>query len=516
MRSDVPATPRVAVPGAFRAALLFLAGTALVAPAPAVADPVALDELTAILERGEAAEADVFAPRTWEKAERRAESARMYVDQKRRQRDFDKAVAEAREFAENAIRAAEVGKLSLQQYLDPRARALAAKAPARAADLWGEAESRFLEATAKVESGDVRGGLQKASESAPLFDAAEGAAIRVEILGEADRLIETAEADEAPTYALTTLDAARTARQRAADVLARNRYDRTESVKQAKRAEYEARHASNIARSVRSLNRNDQAWEKLMLLYEIQMNRLGQQMGLEYLPFDEGPIAATDSVLAFMAALQADAAGARAVTASADAVTQRLRQVLARLDADTGETDPRKLAEAIDARVAMLRAEWAATPAATGVAGAVPVVRPAGEDRFEQARRSLDPADGEVLRNADGDVVLRLRGLSVDGGATEGGDREVALLDKVAVILKTYPRATYVVEGHTDAGGEDFVNRQISERRAIALMQSLRQSLDLPSDRISAVGYGSDKPIASNQTPEGRAMNRRIDILIRQ
>jgi outer membrane protein OmpA-like peptidoglycan-associated protein len=44
----------------------------------------------------------------------------------------------------------------------------------------------------------------------------------------------------------------------------------------------------------------------------------------------------------------------------------------------------------------------------------------------------------------------------------------------------------------------------------------LRQAMSIPSDRIRAIGYGSDKPIASQATPEGRAKNRRIDIIIMQ
>jgi len=86
----------------------------------------------------------------------------------------------------------------------------------------------------------------------------------------------------------------------------------------------------------------------------------------------------------------------------------------------------------------------------------------------------------------------------------------------VESILKLYPEASYVVEGHTDASGEGVANQQLSEKRAFALMQYLRQGLSIPADRIRAIGYGADKPIALSKTPEGRAKNRRIDILILQ
>jgi outer membrane protein OmpA-like peptidoglycan-associated protein len=272
------------------------------------------------------------------------------------------------------------------------------------------------------------------------------------------------------------------------------------------------------------------------------MNRVGERMGLEYLPFDQGPIAATDSVLAFIGALQDDATRARDEKASTSAqltgqmqqlrgsVTQQLQQVLARLSGTTTETDPLKLAREIDERVAALLEERMTlseharsvglklaelttqheeTSAALGS-------RLEEEQRFDQVKKMLSPSDGEILRNATGDVVLRLSGLSFDVGKSDIKEEHLPILKKVGDILSLYPDATYVVEGHTDASGDGAANQQLSERRAFALMQSLRQSLSIPADRIKAIGYGSEKPISGNQTAEGRAKNRRIDVLILQ
>jgi outer membrane protein OmpA-like peptidoglycan-associated protein len=468
--------------------------------------------------------------------------ARALLDQGGRQQEADKVAGEAREYAENALKAGEVCKLSLKQHLDARDRARTAKAPTLVPDLYTLAEQKFMEATGKVEGGDVKGGLKKAAEAGPLFDQAEDGAIRVEILGAADKLIATAVADEAVKHAPSTLDAARAARERAAAILTKDRYDRTASVREAARAEYEARHASNIAMSVRSLNRNDQAWEKLMQLYEIQMNRIGKAMGWEYLPFDNGPIAAADSVLAFVARLRGETARTQGEKEAASAeltgqiqqlrggVTQQLQQVLARLSVTSGESDPVKLAQLLDQKVGELVAErtgldekvkaselrlteLSATQQKTS---AELGVRQAKEERFTKARQILNPSEGEILLNASGDVVLRLSGLSFDPGRADIKDQHVPLLQKVQSILRLYPEASCVVEGHTDAAGDGSANQQLSEKRAFALMQYLRQGLSIPADRIRAIGYGADKPIALNTTPAGRAKNRRIDILILQ
>ena len=79
-----------------------------------------------------------------------------------------------------------------------------------------------------------------------------------------------------------------------------------------------------------------------------------------------------------------------------------------------------------------------------------------------------------------------------------------------------FPEANYVVEGHTDTQGDASANVPLSEKRAFEVMQYLRQALLIPANRIQSMGFGADHPVASNQTPEGRAKNRRIDIIIMQ
>ena len=58
--------------------------------------------------------------------------------------------------------------------------------------------------------------------------------------------------------------------------------------------------------------------------------------------------------------------------------------------------------------------------------------------------------------------------------------------------------------------------KALSDKRAFAVMQYLRQALAIPADHIRSIGYGAEKPIAPNNTPAGKAKNRRIDILILQ
>ena len=89
------------------------------------------------------------------------------------------------------------------------------------------------------------------------------------------------------------------------------------------------------------------------------------------------------------------------------------------------------------------------------------------------------------------------------------------LLSIVQKSIRTFGEPDVVIEGHTDSTGSDEVNEHLSQQRAEAVRQYLVANRTLPYDRIVAVGYGSMRPLASNQTAEGRAINRRIDVIVK-
>ena len=110
----------------------------------------------------------------------------------------------------------------------------------------------------------------------------------------------------------------------------------------------------------------------------------------------------------------------------------------------------------------------------------------------------LNPSEGEVIVNSTGDVVLRLSGLSFDAGKADLKDAHMPLLGKVQEILKLFrARATWS-RATPDMTGDGTANQQLSDKRAFAVMQYLRQALAIPADHIRSIGYGAEKPIAPN------------------
>ncbi len=86
-------------------------------------------------------------------------------------------------------------------------------------------------------------------------------------------------------------------------------------------------------------------------------------------------------------------------------------------------------------------------------------------------------------------------------------------LDKLVAVLKEYPDTDIEVQGHTDSKGADSYNMGLSQRRATAVATYLRNR-GVSASRITTKGYGETAPVASNDTDDGRAQNRRVNFLI--
>ena len=100
--------------------------------------------------------------------------------------------------------------------------------------------------------------------------------------------------------------------------------------------------------------------------------------------------------------------------------------------------------------------------------------------------------------------------------ATDSADLRAGLVDELRSVgssLLSYPNTTVQVVGHTDNTGDASYNQNLSQRRAQSVSNVLLGQ-GVPSSRIRTIGRGEDAPISSNLTPEGRAQNRRVEIII--
>ena len=200
-----------------------------------------------------------------------------------------------------------------------------------------------------------------------------------------------------------------------------------------------------------------------------------------------------------------DAAQARLLVATTAEDAQRARE----------EREEALQKEAESARAAQLSAEEAdqARRVADSRASEAEYARLEADLASKQVTSLTRQLENLQLRETESGVVVTLGDvLFASGQATlvEGGRSS---LEEVVDLLQTEPDKKIRVEGHTDSLGDADANLLLSEQRAKAVLEAL-VSLGVANDRISSLGMGEDFPISSNEDEEGRARNRRVDVIL--
>jgi len=111
-------------------------------------------------------------------------------------------------------------------------------------------------------------------------------------------------------------------------------------------------------------------------------------------------------------------------------------------------------------------------------------------------------------------VLISAHGLKFPSGDSELESDNFVLLNKITKAIDTFPDSTIRVSGHTDSTGSDAVNQELSEARASKVARFLTEVGGIDASRVTAYGYGESRPVASNETADGRASNRRVEVLI--
>lgn len=135
------------------------------------------------------------------------------------------------------------------------------------------------------------------------------------------------------------------------------------------------------------------------------------------------------------------------------------------------------------------------------------------EAELAAALGRAEEAGAEVQRGA-GEIKVTFRNVTFDVNKAELKPEFETELKRIAdALTNRYPNAQLAVKGHTDATGPDELNKALSEQRAVAVKTFLIGQ-GLQPARIASQGLGEAAPLASNDTQEGRAQNRRVELVI--
>jgi len=135
---------------------------------------------------------------------------------------------------------------------------------------------------------------------------------------------------------------------------------------------------------------------------------------------------------------------------------------------------------------------------------------------LEQIAKKLEKLQSDKINVSEDErgVVLTFSSQLFAVGKADLTDEAKENLLEASKTLAEYPDANVEIEGHTDSTGSAKLNQDLSERRAKNVMLFLIE-LGIAKERLSAVGYGKDRPIADNKTEAGRATNRRVELIVK-
>ena len=216
--------------------------------------------------------------------------------------------------------------------------------------------------------------------------------------------------------------------------------------------------------------------------------------------------------IALRAAQTAEAEQAR-VTAQNGADTLRTARLNRLLTLSQQQRDALAAQQALSAaEIAALRER---TATVSQEADSLRRVAEQANERLNAALTQLRTLVSEItnLRETTRGLVISLSDIlfDVDKATLRGGAEQN--VRRIATILNQYPEHQIAVEGHTDATGGDAYNQKLSEDRAAAVRLSLVAGGIDPA-RITSRGYGKAQPVATNDTPEGRQQNRRVEVIV--
>ena len=348
-------------------------------------------------------------------------------------------------------------------------------------------DNLLFAAAQKLEAGRADAAQRQALEAKPLYEAARFAALRQSLLKEATDLVARAEAMQAREYVPRSYVRALDAVQ-AAEGLIRARGAVDADVQQAaSEATRQARHASFLLERVRATcegTPRDRV-EATVLEWEEELDRALRPLGTQSV-FEnglDGPLqqlgAETARLVGERNRLRTDIVQNSGAADSVARQVQALREELAQRDAELAE-------------LRKLQAEQQALSHIQGL---------------------FTRQEGRVLLE-NRDIILRLPGLRFASGKAEIPEEDGPLLAKIVQTVQSLPGSLLVIEGHTDSQGTPEKNQPLSEQRAAAIRDYLLQYAGVAPGKVTILGYGASRPVATNDTEEGRALNRRIEITI--
>ena len=448
-----------------------------------------LAEVEKLVTTAQSQEVNLYSPKTFKELEKELQEARSDLLKGESEQKVHEKLNKVNQLLKTALENTQEVKKQLPDLLQARENAVVAEAPEYALELFEKGEEAFQKAMREIEDRDINDAIKEGKKGEDYFQQAELKAIKATIIGKTRDLIQQARNVKADEYAPRTFTKAESLLTKAETTLESDRQAQAAARETAEQASYQAMHSIYLAKNIREWRREDENWERVVLRAEEQIKTLGDLFEFE-LKFDNGLEPPVENLAAAIVSLEENN---RSMAQELETLNDELEETRKELAELSGELDKSRSEEQ------QLKAKLEAEKRR--------------EQKFQRIELLFNRQEAVVLREGTR-IILRLVGLSFPSGKADIEAQYFPLLTKIQRAIREFPDAHVTIEGHTDSYGHEIANMQLSTRRAEAVQTYLLANMNLMPDQVIAVGYGENKPIASNETTAGRAMNRRIDLIL--
>jgi OOP family OmpA-OmpF porin len=418
---------------------------------------------------------NVLSPNEFAKAEAFYRQAKKDLEKEGEIADILKDVTTARTHLKNAAKNAEVARTIFPEVIESRKIARAAGATKLEKE-YTRVEERFLDLTRAIEKNNIHYAQRNSAKVNEDYRAIELRAIKTETIGEVRTLIDQAEKAGAKKSAPRLLAFAKKQLEETDAFITANPYAKVEMNQKADEALFMARRLLTITDQSKKLQYMKP--EETALWMEDILFKVTQQTSARDMR-DQSFNTQVDNILESIKSMQEDN-----------------RFMAGKLKSQRNEIET--LSQKMAAKEEILTEQAAEKQF---------------NQRFNEVQNYFEANEAEIYKQGN-KLVIRLRIIQFPIGQAIILPKNYPLLSKIQQAIRTFGEPSVVIEGHTDSTGTIQVNQHLSQQRAEAVREYLIANQTLPAYKIVAAGYGSERPLASNATPEGRAINRRIDVII--
>ena len=355
----------------------------------------------------------------------------------------------------------EQSKDLLREVLAARTRAMKAGAATLYRKDTADLEADLRKTTAMVEQGRITDVKDRRPKLISGYEELELRSLKEGMVDTAKATLEKAKQNGAAKHAPKTYKLAKEELDLALSVLDADRTKTDKANVHATRAKWLAERSIGVTELIKDFDRRDYTREDVVLWYQAQLSEIAEPLAKD-LPFDSPN---RTVVLGMQSSVK-------------ELINQRDETALAR---------------------SQYEQELSLTEEQKGAIDKVEAMFTASEATVYQQRKN---------------VLISAHGLRFPTGGSELESDNFVLLNKITKAIDTFPGSTIRVSGHTDSTGSDAVNMKLSEARAGKVARFLTEVGGVAGDRVIVYGYGESRPVASNETADGRSANRRVEILI--